>query len=174
MDERALPLADFMEQVRGGSMRRVRGTAVFMFGNPEKTPPALLHNLEHNGVLHERVILLSVETGDVPRIAADERADLQELGEGVWSLVLRYGFMEEADVPAALAGLGARFGMRLNPMDTTWFLGREKIVIARTTDEMDVWRQQLFAFMSHNSRSPTDFFRLPPNRVVELGAHVEL
>ena len=174
MSERALPIADFMDMVNSGGLRRVSGTAVFMFGDPDRTPPAMLHNLKHNGVLHDRVLLLAVETKEQPHVELDERVDVTELGGGVWSVRICYGFMDEVDVPATMRLVGERIGFEPHPMDTTYFLGREKLIGQGRTEEMDVWRQQLFVFMSQNSRSPTDFFRLPPNRVVELGAHVEL
>ena len=174
MSERALPIEDFMTMVNSGGLRRVSGTAVFMFGDPDRTPPAMLHNLKHNGVLHDRVLLLSVDTREQPHVDSAERVDVSELGGGVWSVRVCYGFMDEVDVPVAMRLVGERIGFELQPMDTTYFLGREKLIGKGPTEEMDVWRQQLFVFMSQNSSSPTDFFKLPPNRVVELGAHVEL
>ena len=174
MSERALPLGDLLEIVGRSDVRRVAGTAVFMFTDPDRTPPALLHNLKHNGVLHERVVLLTIETSEIPRVAPDERLAVRHVGEGIVSVSLCYGFMEEVDVPAAMTRLGDRLGERLEPMDTTYFLGREKLIMTRRRGPMAVWRRQLFALMHRNSRSPTDFFHLPPNRVVELGAQVEL
>ena len=175
LDERALPLDDFLQQMLHEQPRvACRGTAVFMYGNPDGTPPALLHNLKHNtGAARERRLPRGRDE-DVPHVAAAERVAVRPLGSGVWSMRLCYGFMDEVDVPAALSMLNGNSTLRARPMDTTYFLGREKLVGGRRTKDMDVWRQQLFVFMSHNSRSPTDFFKLPPNRVVELGAHIEL
>jgi KUP system potassium uptake protein len=143
-----------------------------MFGDTQGTPPALLHNLKHNKVLHERVVFLAVITREVPIVPAAERATVESLGHGFWQVKLRYGFMEDADIPAALASI-AHGSLTFKPMDTTYFLGRETL-IATKRPGMALWREHLFAVMARNARPATTFFRLPPNRVVELGAQVEL
>ena len=169
-----LPVDQFVDDVRENPPLRVPGTAVFMFGDPGGTPPALLHNLKHNKVLHEQVLLLSVLTEEVPRVPEEERLSLEARGEDVYTVVLRYGFMEDVDVPRELARLAGRAGLELEPMETTFFLGRERLIATREVEGMAVWREKLFALMSRNARSATAFFRLPSNRVVELGAQVRL
>jgi KUP system potassium uptake protein len=172
MQERSLPREAFLESLMLHPPHRVPGTSVFMFGSAMGTPPALLHNLKHNRVLHERVVFLSIRTEEVPAVDPAERARVTDLGHGLWQVTLRYGFMEDADVPAALQALG-HDTLRLAPMETTYFLGRETLIATRRRG-MALWRERLFALMSRNARPATAFFRLPPNRVVELGAQVEL
>jgi KUP system potassium uptake protein len=162
----------FLENMAKHPPHRVSGTAVFMFGDTQGTPPALLHNLKHNKVLHERVVFLAAVTQEVPQVPPEERAEVTPLGNGFWQVKLRYGFMEDADVPAALQALG-RPELTFKPMETTYFLGRETL-IATKRPGMALWREKLFAAMARNARPATTFFRLPPNRVVELGAQVEL
>jgi KUP system potassium uptake protein len=169
---RALPIEEFLARDPAEDVVRVPGTAVFMNSNPETTPPALLHNLKHNRVLHEHVVLLAVETEEVPRVTHAEQADVKELGQGFYSVLLRFGFMQDVDVPAALARLKG-IDLEFRPMETTYFLGRETL-LATEKKGMAIWRERLFAFLSRNARSATSFFHLPPNRVVELGAQVEL
>jgi KUP system potassium uptake protein len=171
---REMPLVGFLASIRGHPPTRVPGTAVFMFRDADGTPRALLHNLKHNKILHERVVFLSVTTEAVPHVGQDRRVTFLARGEGFFSVTLHYGFMENADVPAELAGLDGREGLRLKPMETTFFLGRETLVPSDNGSGMWFWRERLFAFMSHNARSPAAFYRLPPNAVVELGARVEL
>jgi KUP system potassium uptake protein len=172
MKERTLPRDLFLESLMQHPPHRVPGTAVFMYGSSTGTPPALLHNLKHNRVLHERVVFLTIRTEEVPSVPDAERASVTEIGHGLWQVVLRYGFMQDADVPAALQALGHP-ELPFRPMETTYFLGRETL-IATKHPGMALWRERLFAVMSRNARPATTFFRLPPNRVVELGAQVEL
>jgi len=172
MTERTLPRELFLESLMRHPPHRVPGTAVFMYGSATGTPPALLHNLKHNRVLHERVVFLTIRTEEVPTVDDAERSSVAEVGHGLWQVTLRYGFMEDADVPAALQTLGHP-GLPFRPMETTYFLGRETL-IATKHPGMALWRERLFAVMSRNARPATTFFRLPPNRVVELGAQVEL
>jgi KUP system potassium uptake protein len=172
MQERTLPRDLFLESLMQHPPHRVPGTAVFMYGTATGTPPALLHNLKHNRVLHERVVFLSVRTEEVPVVDDGERSSVQDIGHGLWQVTLRYGFMEDVDIPAALKALGHP-ELPFKPMETTYFLGRETL-IATKRKGMALWREHLFAVMSRNARPATTFFRLPPNRVVELGAQVEL
>jgi KUP system potassium uptake protein len=172
MRDRTLPLDSFLESLLPHPPHRVPGTAVFMYGSASGTPPALLHNLKHNKVLHERVVFLTIRTEEVPMVPAEERARVEALGHALWQVVLRYGFMEDVDIPAALRAV-ERDGLSFPPMDTTYFLGRETL-IATKRPGMALWREHLFSLMSRNARPATSFFRLPPNRVVELGAQVEL
>jgi KUP system potassium uptake protein len=150
----------------------VPGTAVFMTTALDGIPHALLHNLKHNKVLHERVILLTIKIEDVPFVEDGCQYDLHDLGSGFYRLIIHYGFMEEVDVPAALAkleGCGGLFKM----MDTSFFLARQTL-IASSRPGMAVWREKLFAWMLRNAESAMEFFKLPTNRVVELGSQVEI
>ncbi|HKK27782.1 MAG TPA: potassium transporter Kup [Gemmatimonadota bacterium] len=167
-----LPVTNLLEDLDRGGIPRVPGTAVFMYKNPAGVPPALLHNLKHNKVLHERVILLTVRTEEIPYVDEEDRATAEDLGRGLYRVVLRWGFAEDPDVPAGLRSL--RLGdwdFRLS--ETSFFLGRENLLPTRKPG-MAMWREHLFAFMSRNARGATSFFRIPPNRVVELGAQVEI
>ncbi|MBW3570879.1 MAG: potassium transporter Kup [Gemmatimonadetes bacterium] len=172
LQERTLPIKLFLADLEGNRFTRVGGTAVYMYGNPEGTPPALLHNLIHNKVLHERVVLLTVETEEIPMVDDEQRVEVSELGHGVFRVVLRYGFTEDPDIPSALA-LARDRGLTFKPMETSYFLGRETLIASKSPG-MALWREQIFALMSRNARSATSFFGLPPNRVVELGAQIEL
>lgn len=169
--ESTLPVEAFLEDSRLGSLARVSGTAVFMFGS-QGTPPALLHNIKHNKVLHETNVLLTVRTEEVPHVTLEERFTVSQMSHGFWRIVIRYGFMEDPDIPVVLRTIKAE-GLSLKPMDTTYFLGRE-VLIATKLPGMAMWREHLFAWMSQNARSATSFFQLPPNRVVELGTQVEI
>jgi KUP system potassium uptake protein len=169
---RAVPLEDFMAYVDQVQPTRVPGTAVFMTAQPKGTPPALAHNLRHNKVLHEHVITLMVMTQPVPHVADDARVTVRALGHGVFEVVLRYGFTENPDVPQALA-LARNFGLELDDDDVTFFLGRETLIVTRAPG-MALWREKLFVLMARNAVRATAFFRLPPERVVELGVQVEL
>ena len=167
----AMPLQLFIDSA-ATSASRVPGTAVFMTSSAEGVPPALLHNLKHNRVLHERILLLTVKIADVPYVEEDTHARLEDLGRGFHRLIIRYGFMQEPDVPAALArvkGCGPEFKM----MDTSFFLSRQTL-LASDRPGMAIWREKLFAWMMQNAESPMRFFRLPTNRVVELGSQVEI
>jgi KUP system potassium uptake protein len=144
-----------------------------MYNDPRGTPPALLHNLKHNKVLHERVVFLSVQTEEVPYVTVEERHTVDKIADGFYQIVLRYGFMEDAHVPRALGRVNEQ-GLAFKPMETTYFLGRETLIPSKRRRGMWLWREKLFSVMSANARSAASFFRLPPNRVVELGAQVEL
>jgi KUP system potassium uptake protein len=169
---RAIPLEDFMATVEATHPVRVPGTAVFMTAQPVGTPPALAHNMRHNKVLHEHVIVLTVATAQVPHVNPDDRISVQSLGHKLFNVRAVYGFMEDPDVPAAL--LQARDkGVPLDPDDLTYFLGRETILVTHRRG-MAVWREKLFVLMARNAVRATAFFRLPPERVVELGVQVEM
>jgi KUP system potassium uptake protein len=174
MGARELQLDEFLVNLRKFPPQRVPGTAVFMFGKTDATPRALLHNLEHNKVLHEQVVFLAVLTEEVPHVDRDARVTIVPRGPGFCSIILRYGFMEDVDVPAELALLDGRDGLQLKRLETTYFLGRENLIPTRDRKGMALWREYLFVVMSRNARGATEFFRLPPNRVVELGAQIEL
>jgi KUP system potassium uptake protein len=171
MREAAMPIKIFIDSA-AGSATRVSGTAVFMTSTPEGVPPALLHNLKHNRVLHQRVILLTVRVTDMPFFPEQDRFLHEDLGQGFHRVILRYGFMEEPDVPAHLKtfdGCGAEFRM----MDTSFFLSRQTL-LASERPGMAIWREKLFAWMLRNAESAMEFFRLPTNRVVELGSQIEI
>jgi KUP system potassium uptake protein len=170
--ERLYPFARFMEDIASAPPHRVPGTAVFMTSNLVGTPPTLLHNLEHNHVLHERVILLTVVTADIPHVAEGARFGVELLGHGFFRVTLRYGFMEEPDVPGALLA-GAEHRLPIEVEQTTFFLGVETL-LSTNREGMARWRERLFALMSRNAVRATSFFRIPPERVVELGMQIEL
>jgi KUP system potassium uptake protein len=172
MRQDALPVADFVAQVARRPAQRVAGTAVFLTSNPDGTPHALLHNLKHNRILHERVVFLTVRFHDAPFVAADRRARVEDLGQGFHRIVLTCGFKETPNIPRELDGIRGAGGP-FDPMQTSYFLGRERLVL-RERPLMARWREKLFIVMQHNQSSATDFFGIPPNRVVELGAQVEV
>jgi KUP system potassium uptake protein len=169
---RAVQLEDFMARVADSRPARVPGTAVFMTAQPRGTPPALAHNLRYNKVLHEHVVTLMVTTQAVPHVSADQQTTVRSLGQGVFDVVVRYGFMEDPNIPEALA-LARERGLELDDEDVTYFLGRETLIVSRAPG-MAMWRERLFVLMARNAIRATAFFRLPPERVVELGVQVEL
>ena len=171
MREAAMPIQVFVRSA-ANSATRVPGTAVFMTSTPDGVPHALLHNLKHNKVLHERVILLTVKIEDVPFVNLGKRLQLDDIGQGFYRMVARYGFMEEPDVPGALK-LATECGPTFKMMDTSFFLARQTL-IASSRPGMAIWREKLFAWMLRNAESAMEFFRLPTNRVVELGSQVEI
>ncbi|HET9811702.1 MAG TPA: potassium transporter Kup [Sphingomicrobium sp.] len=171
MNEATLPMQIFIKSA-APSAARVPGTAVFMTSSPDGVPHALLHNLKHNKVLHERVFLLTVRIEDVPFIRSKERATIKDYGSGFYRIILRYGFMEEIDVPAALAKVEG-VGPTCKMMDTSFFLARQTL-LASARPGMAIWREKLFAWMLRNAESAMEFFKLPTNRVVELGSQLEI
>ncbi|MBA3576268.1 MAG: potassium transporter Kup [Sphingomonas sp.] len=171
MDEAALPMEIFIKSAVP-SAARVSGTAVFMTTSAEGVPHSLLHNLKHNKVLHERVFLVTIRIEDVPYIPAEERASMKDYGSGFYRLIFRYGFMEDIDVPAALAAVEG-CGPACKTMDTSFFLARQTLLPAERP-AMPLWREKLFAWMLRNAESAMEFFKLPPNRVIELGSQVEI
>jgi KUP system potassium uptake protein len=169
--EAAMPIPVFIASASNSAVR-VSGTAVFMTSTPDGVPHALLHNLKHNKVLHERVVLLTVKIADVPMVVSTARYEIEDLGRGFFRVILNYGFMEEADVPAALtqvSGCGQNFKM----METSFFLARQTL-LPSARPGMRIWREKLFAWMLRNAESAMEFFRLPTNRVIELGSQVEI
>ncbi|MBK6721504.1 MAG: potassium transporter Kup [Sphingomonadales bacterium] len=169
--EAAMPIKIFINSA-ATSAARVPGTAVFMTSAAEGVPHALLHNLKHNKVLHERVILLTVKIPDVPFVDPANRCKMEDLGQGFHRLVLKYGFMEEPDVPAALGAI-TNCGPAFKMMDTSFFLARQTL-LASSRPGMAIWREKLFSWMLRNAESAMEFFRLPTNRVVELGSQLEI
>lgn len=167
----ALPLDAFLHSLAQHPPHRVKGTAVFMSGNPNGTPLALLHNLKHNRVLHERALLVTILVTETPHVPTAERVSLESLGHGLYRVIGRCGFMERVTVGDLLAACAAR-GLELREMETTYFLSRETI-LPSARPGMALWRERLFAFLSRNAQPATAFFGLPANRVVELGLQVE-
>ncbi|HUF61081.1 MAG TPA: potassium transporter Kup [Verrucomicrobiales bacterium] len=169
----ALPHEDLLAGLEVEPPLRVPGTAVFMTANRGSTPVALLHNLKHNKVLHERVLFLTAMTLDTPAAPESDRVELEALGKGFFRVTGRYGFMEEPDVPRLLE-LCADCGLQISAPQVTFFLGRETLVPARRGHGFARWRAHLFAFLSRIAQQPATFFRLPPGRVVELGIQIEI
>ena len=171
LQETAQPLAPFVDVLLAHPPIRVPGTAVFMTADAHGAPSALLHNLKHNKVLHERVVILNVRYAEVPYVAADRRLEIEKLAEGFYHVVVRYGFMDDIDIPLALSECAC--GMQFELMDTTFFFSRENLIPTRGAG-MSPWREHLFATMARNAASPMTFFRIPANRVIELGAQIEI
>jgi KUP system potassium uptake protein len=167
----SLPLDLFLKDVEKRKPPRVPGTAVFMTSTSDGVPVVLLHHLKHNKVLHETVVILSVMTRGVPEVPAERGLTLEKLGHGFVRVVATFGFMQSPNIPEVLARAAAQ-GVPIPPMDTSYYLGRERLVLTGHA-KMHRWRKQLFALMSRNARSATEFFQIPPNRVVELGAQIE-
>ena len=168
----SVPLTSFLKNLGGFSLTRVPGTAVFMNGNPEGTPLALLHNLKHNKAMHEKLVILNVVTEEAPHVPVKDRVTVETLGEKMYKLDVHYGFMEEPNIPLALSRVSLD-GWNFDLSQTTFFLGRETLIPTKKPG-MARWRKRLFIFMSLNARSAASFFGLPPNRVVELGAQMEI
>ncbi len=167
-----LPMRGFLEDVQESKPQRVMGTAVFMTVSPVGTPSALLHFFKHAHVLHDRVVLLSISSADVPTLADNERLVIEELGHGFFRLLASFGFMETPNVPAILA-LATTQGLDIDPASTTYFLGRETLLTTGPS-KMKRWRKSLFAVMSRNAQGAMSYFGIPTNRVVELGVQIEL
>jgi len=169
--ENAIGRDDFIK-LMADEIPRVPGTAVFMTGDRDIAPGALLHNLKHNKVLHERVVFLTVKVEEVPFVSESERVEIKDLGKNFYRLVTHYGFMQQPDIPAALA-LATRAGLPFDMMETTFVLGRETVIPTKLPG-MAIWREHMFAWMMRNATSANDFFRIPANRVVELGSQIEI
>ncbi len=172
LHENSLPIEMFLKSASEEKPLRVKGTAVFMTSDATGAPLVLLHHMKHNKVLHEHVVLLSIMSEKVPEFPDAERIKVEALADGFWRVTARYGFMESADVPAVLARC-ADAGIVASPMSTTYYLGKERLIINADRPVMRRWRKKLYVFMSRNSRSATEFFNIPSNRVVELGAQLQ-
>jgi KUP system potassium uptake protein len=169
--EGSLPLSMFLERMER-MPSRVAGTAVFLTADASSTPPAFLHNLKHNKILHERIVVLQVETMDVPRAPDRQRIEVERLGKGFYSVIARYGFMEQPDVPAALRACRPH-GIAYDEMETSFFLGRETLVPAQRS-RLGRWRRGFFISLSHTASATKVFFRIPPNRAIELGNQIQI
>jgi KUP system potassium uptake protein len=170
--EDSLPIESLLGSIGPGRVHRPQGTAVYLTAFSGNAPNCLLHNLKHNEVFHEHVVLLTVEVPDEPFVAADHRATIIHLGKGVHRVVLRYGFMEQPDVPRDLASLADK-GIPTDPMRTSYFIGRNTFVGA-ARPLLPRWQQKLFLGLSRIAASAGDFFGLPANRVIELGSRIEI
>jgi KUP system potassium uptake protein len=172
LSDDAMPLDLFIQSVEASPPTRVEGTAVFLTSSRNTVPHALLHNLKHNKVLHERIVFLTVVTSDVPSVPVDERYDARPLGCNFFQIIAHYGFKDDPDIPELLDECGRR-GFVFDMMETSFFVSRETL-IATVAPGMALWRERLFVSMSKNATKASDFFRIPSNRVVELGTQVEL
>ena len=170
--DETLPLEPFLESLLAHPPVRVPGTAVFLTTSRSSVPHALLHNLIHNKVLHDRLIFLTVVTEEVPFVPEIDQIEIDDLGHGAWRMIARYGFKDEPDIPLALARCDA-LGMHFNMMETSFFLNRETILPGKLPG-MALWREKLFAWMNRSASTAMEFFKLPPNRVIELGTQVEI
>ena len=170
--EDAMPLDLFVQSIEASPPTRVQGTAVFLTASQNRVPHALLHNLKHNKVLHDRVVFLTVVTRDVPFVNDTERYDIKLLGCDFFTMTADYGFKEDPDIPALLEECGRR-GFAFDMMETSFFVSRETL-IATVAPGMALWREKLFVSMSKNAVKASEFFQIPTNRVVELGTQVEL
>ncbi len=167
-----LPLDVFLSDVAIRQPMRTPGFAVFLTANTGGVPTLLLHYFKHTQILHENVLLLTITSAQVPFVKASERLEIEELGEGFYRVIGRFGFMETPAVPALLASASTK-GLAIDLARTTYFLGRETLIASRSSG-MAYWRKLLFAFTSRNARSATAYFGIPPNRVMELGMQIEL
>ena len=172
MDEGVVPDELFLAEIAVMAPQRVKGTAVFMSSTPGGIPNVLMHHMKHNQVLHEQVVLFSLETRPVPFVAARGALEVRDLGHGIFRVIAAVGFVQSPDVPKLIA-LCADRGIVTQPMRTTYYLGRQTLLTTGGT-KLARWRKRLFAFLARNSQSPTAFFNLPPNRVVELGLQIEM
>jgi KUP system potassium uptake protein len=171
--EDALPFDMLLERLKGGSVQRVPGTAVFLTGNPRGLPPGLLHSLKHYKVLHQRVVLLTVDIEDVPHVPDDQRFELKALSAGFFRLIVHFGFKDEPDIPQALE-IRRIPGLPFEPMETTYFVSRETLIRTHGKSGLPRWQEPLFIFLSKLSSSASEYFCIPPNRVVELGMQLEI
>jgi len=174
LTEQGIPLKPFLEGLDSHPPVKVQGTAIFMSSTVDTVPHALLHNLKHNKILHEQTVFLTIVTHDVPRVPREDRVQLERLLNGFYRLEAWYGFTEQPDIDEILAASRLRYGMHFDVMDTSFFLSRETVIPTSEITGMALWRDHLFAWMSRNATRATDFFNIPPNRVVELGTHIEI
>ena len=169
----SLPLADLIEMLRARPPHRAPGTAIFLTSDPDIAPVALMHNLKHNKVLHEKNVILTVRTTDRPRVAEADRVRIEPISEDFKKLIVSYGFMERPNVPKALNVCRKQQGLKFDIMSTSFFLGRRSLVPS-ANQGMPLWQDRLYIFLMRNAANPTDFFHIPPGRVVELGTQVSV
>jgi KUP system potassium uptake protein len=172
MTEAAISIDLFINDVAISKPHRVPGVAMFLTGNPNGIPRTLLHNFKHNKILHEQIVFVTIQTVDIPHVPDVERTQVTELPAGFYQLRIRYGFSEDPDLSSLLKTLKVE-GLDLDPMKVTFFLGRETLILVQN-DSMRNWRKLLFSYLSRNAWDASKFFRIPPNRVIEVGIQVEL
>jgi KUP system potassium uptake protein len=166
----SLPLTDLIEMLRARPPYRAPGTAIFLTSDPEVTPVALMHNLKHNKTLHQKNIIMTVRNADAPRVDDADRIQVEVINDDFKRVTVSYGFMESPNLPRALQ-LCRKIGLKFDIMATSFFLGRRTVVTAAQSG-MPLWQDKLFILLMRNGANPTDFFKIPPGRVVELGAQV--
>jgi KUP system potassium uptake protein len=171
--EQGIPLKPFLQSLASSPPTKVDGTAIFMTSNTDSVPHALLHNLKHNRVLHERTVFLTIVTHDVPMVPIEDRIQYERMVAGFYKVEAWYGFKEQPDIDEILNSCRVRYGLGFDLMDTSFFLSRETVIPSELPG-MAGWRDHMFAWMMRNSTRATDFFNIPANRVVELGTHVEI
>lgn len=172
LQQTMFPLKNFIADATSTNFMRCPGTAIYLNSDPDGTPIAMLHNIKHNMVLHQKNVVVSIMTEEVPVVRPKERFQFEDLGGGFYKVVLRYGFMEDPDVPNALQNLRTH-GLDIDPWKATYILSRNTLLASKYPG-MALWREKLFVFLTRNASRPTEFFRLPPNRVVELGMQIEI
>ncbi len=174
MSEQGLPLKPFLQSLSAHPPEKVSGTAIFMSNTADSVPHALLHNLKHNKVIHERTVFLTIVTHDVPRVPPEDRIQVERVLDGFYKMEAWYGFTEQPDIDEILAASRARHALDFDLMDTSFFLSRETVIPTAESPGMAFWRDHLFAWLSRNATRATDYFNIPANRVVELGTHIEI
>ena len=174
LSEQGIPLKPFLEGLEAHPPLRVQGTAIFMTAAPVAVPHALLHNLKHNKVLHEKTVFLTIVTHDVPFVPAEDRVQFERILKGFYRIEAWYGFKQQPDIDEILNSCRVRYGLTFDVMDTSFFLSRDTVIPTSDVPGMALWRDHVFAWMSRNSTRATDFFNIPANRVVELGTHIEI
>jgi len=172
--EQGIPLKPFLEGLSAHPPTKVSGTAIFMTAAPDAVPHALLHNLKHNKVLHEKTVFLTIVTHDVPFVPAEDRVQFEGLMKGFYRIEAWYGFKEQPDIDEILNACRVRYGLAFDVMDTSFFLSRDTVIPTSDQPGMALWRDHVFAWMTRNATRATDFFNIPANRVVELGTHIEI
>jgi KUP system potassium uptake protein len=167
----SIPLTDLVDILKARAPYRAPGTAIFLTSDIDSTPVALMHNLKHNKVLHEKNIILTVRTAETPRVREEDRVLIEPMNDDFKKITLTYGFMENPNVPKALAAMRKSQGLKFDIMATSFFLGRRSVVPSAQSG-MPLWQDKLFIFLMKNAANPTDFYKIPPGRVVEMGTQV--
>ena len=166
----SVPLGELVDILKARAPHRAPGTAIFLTSDPDTAPVALMHNLKHNKVLHEKNIILTLHTAETPRVRDDDRITISAVNDDFKKVIIGYGFMESPNIPKAL-GLCRKQGLKFDIMATSFFLGRRSVVPSAQSG-MPLWQDKLFIFLMRNAANPTDFYKIPPGRVVEMGTQV--
>ncbi len=174
LSEQGIPLKPFLEGLLAHSPQKVQGTAIFLTAQSDSVPHALLHNLKHNKVLHDRTVFLTIVTHDVPFVPPEDRVQFERVVEGFYKIEAWYGFKEQPDIDEILNSCRVRYGLSFDVMDTSFFLSRDTVIPTADHPGMALWRDHVFAWMTRNATRATEFFNIPANRVVELGTHIEI